>query len=167
MDVVLGSVLCTQALAGQSDTASASSLMLIDLQNELILGTQLSPMMAACVDDDAAGGWVLPSRLDSEIADRSQQRKQRAREHCSAVLTGLRETDIPRNTSEALHKGFAQHLQARRALEEPKKTARACLTNSYDQAAFRRCMQHHPIVVADGTSWSRWQTLFARYTAQK
>ena len=164
---LFGSALCHQALAEPRDSAVVSSLLLTDLQNELILGTQLSPMMATCMDDDATGGWVLPARLEREITDLAQQRKQRASEHCGTALAGVTASDIPRGTSEALHKGFAQHLQARMALEEPKRAARACLANSEDQVAFRRCVQHNGIEVADGVSWSRWLTLFARHTAQK
>lgn len=164
---LLSLVVCSHALAGKVDPATATAMLLIDLQNELILGQQLSPAMAACVDDEAAGRWVLPSKPESEISDRAQQRKQRAREHCSAALTGVQGSDIPRNTSEAMHKMFAEHLQARLALEETKKQARTCLTTSRDDDGFERCLQPNAALVADDATRAQWLALFARYSAQR
>jgi len=164
---LLGLAACTHALAGKVDPATATAMLLIDLQNELILGEQLSPAMAACVDDEAAGRWVLPSKPGSEISDRAQQRKQRAREHCSAALTGVQGSDIPRNTSEAMHKVFAEHLQARLALEETKKHARTGHTSSRDDDGFERCLQPNAALVADDATRAQWLALFARYSTQR
>jgi hypothetical protein len=168
--ILIGAILgVTQvgAVAAEPGTGVRASMVLLDLQNELILGTQLSPMMAACLDDGAADGWVLPSQAQIEISERTQQRKQRARERCSASLSGMDEGDITRSTSEAIHKEFAEQLQARLALEKTKESARRCIARQRDSEGFQRCMTSDaPTVAAEG-AWPRWLALFVRYQSTR
>jgi len=168
--ILIGAILgATQvgAVAAELGTGVHASMVLLDLQNELILGTQLSPVMAACLDERAADGWVLPFQAQIEISERAQQRKQRARERCSAALSGMDKGDIPRSTSEAIRKEFSEHLQARLALEEIKESARRCIAGQRNSEGFQRCMRSNaPTVAADG-AWPRWLALFVRYQSTR
>lgn len=150
-------------VAGAPGAAVDASMLQLDLQNELILGAQLSPMMAACMDDEAAGGWVLPSKEQVEISERAQQRKQRASERCSTAFSGVDETDILRSTSEALRKGFAEQLQARLALEDAKRHSRGCIAGQSNPDGFKSCMHSNEATTTDEGSWTRWLALFAWY----
>ena len=168
--ILIGAALGTAqiaAVAGAPGAATETSMVLLDLQNELILGTQLSPMMAACLDDEAAGGWVLPSNAQIEISDRAQQRKQRALENCSFPIPDLAVIDSPRKTSEALRRGFADQLQARLALEDAKKHARDCIAGQANAEGFKRCLLANTETTVDEGSWPRWFTLFVRYQAAR
>ncbi|MDP3626140.1 MAG: hypothetical protein U1C47_18090 [Hydrogenophaga sp.] len=164
---VLGSAQASAVAAGAPGAAVEASMLQLDLQNELILGAQLSPLIAACMDDEAAGGWVLPSKEQIEISDRAQQRKQRARERCSTAFSGVDETDIPRSTSEALRKGFAEQLQARMALEDAKKHARGCITGQSDSDGYQRCLQSNSATAFGEGTWPRWLALFVRYRSAR
>lgn len=164
---LLGMVLSSSVFATKMSTAAAEAMLQIDLQNELIVGAPISPEKAACMNDDAAGGWVTPSKHNLEISDRAQQRTQRALESCTSILSGVSERDTQRKISEALHKGFAAQLQARLALEETKKHARSCLTEREGVPAFKQCMQAAPSLMSSENAWTRWLDLFVRYSAAK
>jgi len=164
---LLGMVLSSPVFATEMSPTAAETLLQIDLQNELILGAHLSPEEAACLNDDAAGGWVTPSKHNLEISDRAQQRTQRALESCTSILSGVSERDTQRKTSEALHRGFAAQLQARLALEETKKHARSCLTERQGVPEFKQCMQAAPSLMSSENAWTRWLDLFVRYSAAK
>ncbi len=163
----LGIALIGPVAATPMHPAAATELLQLDLQNELILGTPLSPMAAACLSEQSAGGWVIPSKPGLEISDRAQQRKQRARERCNAAISGVSDLEAQRKISEAMHEGFAGHLEARLALEATKKHARACLTDRKGEADFKRCMKSNPTLAPDESTWPRWMELFVRYTTLK
>lgn len=154
--------MCFPVGAQSVKPARLAAMIQMDLQNELILGEQLRPSMASCLDSYAGGGWVLPRSAEAEISDRALQRKQRAKEACSAAMVPDMEHRL---ATEALRTGLEKHYQARMALEETKKKVRVCLKDAVGEERFKHCLEQDAPAAIEGAAWSRWLDLFARYTA--
>lgn len=155
-------LVCTSLSAAPDDRPT--EFLLRDMQNELILGSEFSLPVATCLDEEMSYAWVLSSRAPREISDRTLTRLQRAREACVTTHDGA---DPSRATTRAVHKLFADNLEARRKQEAKKVEIRACMESSRDVDGFGGCLKGRSLVKASDPFWTRWLGLFELFSSNR
>jgi len=158
------------------DSDLASSLLQIDLLNELVMGQKLKPKVAACMDgEDRRHDHLKEHRPKNERAtakESSARSEERGKKH-RAYLDCLNpnDGDIRYHSTNSIRRTFSVHLQARLALEETKDHARNCLKKRIlktddEEDAFKRCLELNPILTSQSASRG-WLSLFERYTESR
>lgn len=159
----LGAFCVFTGLSAASENSSVG-LLLRDVQNELILGTEFSPVVAACLDEEMSYAWVLSTRTPHQVSERTTTRLQRAREICVSASDGK---DPLRATTRAVQKVFADNLEARRRMDANKVEVRACMESSRDATGFRGCLTRKSLVRTEDPAWSRWMGLYELFSSNR
>jgi hypothetical protein len=142
-----------------SAQADASGLQRA-LHYERMLGLELAPDMAVCVDSRVGESWSLPTVAAMAPSERFVQRAQRAHEECSGLLLPEPLDQQRRQVSASFRRQFQRQIQARQSQEPTKQAVKDCLQHQEAPAEFQRCLaQSAPGVLTD-MSWPRWLTLF-------
>lgn len=148
------------AFSGMEMGASESTaLAQRTLQYEMLLGSELSPTIAVCIDEKLGNVWMLPTQSASDLSVRATERIRRRMEICLAEAGSL---TIDFRFAAELRRGMEAQLKAAHGLELAKHSARNCLDRSPTQDSYKDCMATALPAALGGVQWNRWLMLFER-----
>lgn len=149
--------------AGQGDAAGLQRA----LHYERMLGLELAPDMAVCVDARVGAAWTLPSVAATPPSERLVERAQRAHEECRGLLLPEPLDQARRQVSASFRRQFQRQIQARQAQEPTKQAVKACLHEQEASAGFKGCLAHQAPGVLTEMNWPRWLALFELFRGER
>ncbi len=144
------------------ETSQITEMAQRALQYEIMLGAELSPTLAVCVDERLRNVWMLPEKAETELSAKAVGRVRRGLEVCQASADS-QSKDL-RLSAEIRHGMEAQLIAARR-LELTRMSARNCLGKSHTQDTYKECMVIALPATLSEYQWPKWLTLFHRRTS--
>lgn len=163
-------LICLLALAdanGQQEPEKVPAIAVQDssemamrvLQYEILLGTNLNPLVAVCIDESHRTSWMLPANSATEASSRAIERIRRTAEICQAGTEG-QSTDL--RLASKIRAALESQLKAAQALEVSKHSAHNCIGQSKTEETFKACMATAlPNSTLDAL-WTKWLSIFGR-----
>jgi hypothetical protein len=146
----------TGVVVGASESAVMAQRV---LQYELMLGYELNPTLAICVDEVFMNSWMLPGNAETQPSDKGVERVRRRLEICQAEVPA---NDRDFRFAAEIRMNLEARLKAARALELSKTPAKDCLEKSKTQEAFQACLTDAFNVAPSESLWLKWLALFER-----
>lgn len=146
------------AVVGASESAEMAQRV---LQYELMLGYELKPTLAVCVDEVFLNNWMLPGKTETQLSDKGVERVRRRLEICQAGVPG---NDQDFRLTAEIRMSMEARLKAAQALELSKKSAKDCIEKSNTQDSFKACLTNVFASAPSESLWTKWLTLFERRT---
>lgn len=129
------------------------------IQYETILGVDIEPRLAACMDDRFQAAWLLPARADAEISAQTRERVRRALEVCRIQTSA--DPDEYRLAAQ-IRQGMEAQLRLAQEMAVAKGSAQACIDKSQDRDGFKACLSAAIPAGVDASHWAKWMALFDR-----
>lgn len=148
----------TGVIVGASESAEMAQRV---LQYELMLGYELKPTLAVCVDEVFMKSWMLPGKTETQLSNKGVERVRRRLEICQAGVPG---NDQDFRLTAEMRMSMEARLKAAQALELSKKSAKDCIEKSNTQEHFKACLTNAFASAPNENLWTRWLTLFERRT---
>lgn len=128
-------------------------------QYESVLGSELKPKVAFCVDEAMGKSWFLGDAPTLEIRKSLVEKLRRSAETCAVVTS----TEKARLAAE-LRAMTERQLKLAQRLEVPIAAARVCVTTSPTPMDFRTCLTKALGKPPAEVDWGYWMVLFERKT---
>ena len=134
------------------------------LQYEILLGTELIPLVAVCIDQSHRTSWMLPENSTTEASATAIERIRRTAEICQATtrLQSTEERSLAMQLVSDIRTSMEFQFKAAHALEASKRTAQNCIAKSKTDENFKTCMAAvRPSLILDSL-WPKWLSIFGR-----
>lgn len=130
------------------------------LQYEFVLGSELKPKIALCLDEAMGSSWFLEADSTLEIRQSVVEKLRRTVETCTVATSseGSRLAAQLRAMTEGMLKKAQQ-------LEIPISSARVCISKEISPAEFRNCITKALGKPPAEVDWGYWMILFERSTS--
>lgn len=134
------------------------------LQYEILLGTELNPLVAVCIDQTHRSSWILPESSSTEASAKAIERIRRTAEICRA-RTRQQPSDGPSvdmRLATDIRTSLEFQLNAARALEVTKRSAQNCISQSKTDETFKTCISTALPNSSIDALWAKWLSVFGR-----
>jgi hypothetical protein len=129
------------------------------IQYESVLGFELKPKVALCVDEAMGSIWFLGDDPSLEVRQSIAYKLRNVAESCAVAMSSEKA-----RLAAQLRALTERQLKLAQRLEMPVATARACVAKSATPTEFRNCISKVLRNPPDETDWGYWMVLYERKT---
>ncbi len=129
------------------------------IQYESVLGFELKPKVALCIDDAMGRIWFLGDDPSLEVKQSTAYKLRNVAESCAVAMSSEKA-----RLAAQLRALTERQLKLAQRLEMPVATARACVAKPSTATEYRNCLSKVLRTTPDETDWGYWMVLYERKT---